>query len=315
MAVFRCGGRFRPDDHDLDKPACTYQAETPWRGRCPGCRGPYSCDRIGAERSKRKLSTAAAAQSLEDVKHTPSGIEGFDDLLKGGIAPSQVILLAGQPGTRKTSLSLTVLHGLTKQTTRPLLLASAEQNDNDLGMFCKMLGVTSDQVKLKGNVADLDDVLILCDEIKPMAMVLDSMQAVSNNCGKSNELIGKAIVDYCKRTKMTTIIISHMTKNFDVKGGTGAPHYVDTILAFEPFIPELDGDPIEMFGRQALRDIGIDYSPINAGEKIENLRLLKSVMKNRYGSVGAMSYFFTTPEGGLAQLKKKTKIIPFGRVD
>lgn len=313
MAVWKCAGRFRIDP-ETDEPICTYKADKPWGPRCPSCDRPYSCDKIGVERSGRKLSSAA--QSVDpgiQAKHIATGIDGFDLLTNGGIVESQSILLAGPSGSRKTSLMLMVLDQLTKNTTRPLLIASAEQNDKDVLMFCDMLGIRNDKLKIMGNASHIEDVLSICDELRPLMLVLDSLQAISASSGQASHEIARRFAKYCKGKKMCGVAINHMNKTLDITGSTGASHYIDTVLAFEPFIPELDGDPAKLFGEAVLRENQIHYNRKEPDEKIENLRILKSIIKNRYGSIGSQAYYFTAKDGKIVPLEKKSNVLVYAR--
>jgi len=303
MAVFRCGG-YRRTDPETDKPLCDFKSTRRWHGRCPKCKGPWDCLKQGTDGSKRKLASAAEANDPDlQVKHIPTGEEGIDYLTAGGVVESQLILLAGGSGTRKTSTMLRVLNGLTKQTTRPLLFASAEMNTVDLKLFCQTMKVTDEQVKLMGDVVNIYDVLNVCDEIRPLVLVVDSLQAVSKNSSQPDETIAHVLMQYCKRTKMCAVIINHVTSTLAIKGGTGAPHYVDTILFYEPFIPKMDGHPRDMFGRQALDAAGIVVGS-DREQPVDNLRVLVVFMKNRYGGgVGKKVYYATTPDGDIVQLK------------
>lgn len=310
--MFRCAG-YRRTNPETDEPECDYRSDKQWRGRCPKCRQPYACERLGSSLpSRRQLARASESLSTEfDVKHIPTGVEGIDDLTVGGICESQMILLAGGSGTRKTSLMLRMLGGLARRTSRPLIFASAEMNEPDLMSFCRTMGVDHENVLLMGDVVNHQDVLNVCDERKPLLLVLDSLQAVSRNSNQTDEYIAHALMQYCKRTKMCAVLINHVTSQLDIKGGTGAPHYVDTILFFEPFIPDIDGDPRSLFGRDALAACGLEYRGAEVSdEPVENLRVLKVHLKNRYGGgVGRRVYYATTPTGDIVQMKLKSNLL------
>ncbi len=256
----------------------------------------------------------------EGIKHKyiPTGIEGFDEVIGSsnghGVVESQSILLAGAAGSRKTSLALKLCEGLTKQTVRPMLMASGEQNNNDVLALCQLLKVSSSQIKIHGNTSNVYDILALCDNYKPFMGVFDSLQAISEGSGMNNEAVAKVITQYCKRTKMIAIIISHLTKDLSIKGGTGAPHYVDTICMYEPFIPSMDGNPVELFGRKVAQEIVWSG---DMEEKIPKLRVLVGGAhgKNRYGDIDQKAYFLTGDDGELVLLRKKPKVIPFGSRD
>lgn len=316
--IYKCAGRFRIDP-ETDEPICTYQSEKRWRGPCPSCCRPYNCDPIGVEKTAgRKIVTAA--QSIEPgVAHEyiQTGVGDFDSIIgpgsispgvkhPGGVVKSQVILLAGPQGSRKTSIALMVEEGLTKHTTRHMAHHSAEQNDRDLLAFCQLVGVVNEQVRLFGNSSNIHEILSRCDEDKPFATVFDSLQAIATDSGMTPETVATMIARYSKRTSMISIIISQMTAQLNIKSGTGAPHIVDTLMTFEPYRPSIDGTPRQLFGKRVAREIGYD-AVAAAEDDLPHLRVLigGSAGKNRYGDINQRAYVWTPPGGGLRWLKKK----------
>lgn len=309
--IFKCMGRDRRDDEGT--PICTYQSEVRWSGRCPGCGQTYECRAFGTQRSGKKFASAADSNDPKhEIKRIETGQDAFDRLLGGGLVASQAILLAGKPGTRKTSFMLQVLDSLAKKTTRPVLYASAEQNVNDVMMFCRVVGATSENLKIMGNVSHVDDFLNQCSEMKPVAAVMDSLQSLAQNSGANVDKIAHFFVDYCKRTKMVGVAINHMTNQLDIKGGTGPAHDVDTVLIFEPYIPDLDGSLTGNFGKAALQELEIDYDAQDEKSPVENLRVLTTYLKNRYGSIGDKVYLYTTRSGEIVELKKRKLVTARG---
>lgn len=284
-----------------------------WKGPCPNCGGLWAIEKKREIAASKLANAAQADDPAMKIKYVETGVRGFDRILSGGIVESQAILLAGSSGSRKTSLMLVVLNALAERKKRPVLFATAEQNEKDAKMFCNTMQVFSEHVKIMGNVSDLDEVFDTCKELEPVMVVIDSLQAVSRNSQQSEETLAFEIVQYFKRTSMCVVMTNHMTTGFGIKGGTGAPHYVDTVLAFEPFIPALDGDPSKLFGERALHDANVIWNRKDPEEKIHNLRVLTSVLKNRYGSIGDKVFFHTQKDGSLVQLEEKPKVLMFGR--
>ncbi|HEX4920512.1 MAG TPA: ATPase domain-containing protein, partial [Candidatus Bathyarchaeia archaeon] len=60
----------------------------------------------------------------------PTGIEGFDALVEGGLPRGSLVLLAGNPGAGKTSFSAKYLHyGVTKRNEPGIYVSFAESRE------------------------------------------------------------------------------------------------------------------------------------------------------------------------------------------
>ena len=75
-----------------------------WAGRCPGCGawGTIEEDGVRSSSSGRPLETLAHEDA--DERRVSTGLPGIDRVLGGGLVPSTVALLAGEPGIGKVYL-------------------------------------------------------------------------------------------------------------------------------------------------------------------------------------------------------------------
>jgi len=62
----------------------------------------------------------------------PTYIEGFDDVLGGGVPKGSVVLVCGTPGTMKTSLTFSILYHNVKNHGSKALYISLEEGHDDL---------------------------------------------------------------------------------------------------------------------------------------------------------------------------------------
>ncbi len=81
-------------------------------------------------------------------------VDGLDELLNGGIPEGSAILIAGAPGTMKTSLSYYILHENAAHGTRGLYV-SLEQSRPSLLEHMEGLGLMPDAVQKDLSVLDL----------------------------------------------------------------------------------------------------------------------------------------------------------------
>lgn len=251
--------------------------------------------------------TAASSATMKKAKRYSTGVEPFDLSLSGGVAKAQSLLIAGLPGCRKTSIVMQSLDGLSKVTDRPLLFVSAEQSDVGVLEICRLNSVANEQIIIHPNNLyhnTIESVLQRCDEIKPFALALDSLQPAAKNSGLTDEAAAKMIADYCQRTKMIGFIICQLTGSLSFKGGQGPSYYVDTLVMFEPFRPSVDGDPVDLFGRKIAKEVIGYTAQMRALDTVERLRVLVggAYGKNRCGDIDVRSYVYTTKAGEMVHL-------------
>jgi DNA repair protein RadA/Sms len=75
-----------------------------WAGRCPGCGAWGTIEEAGGGSSFGSLETLAHEDA--DERRVSTGLPGIDRVLGGGLVPSTVALLAGEPGIGKSTLLL-----------------------------------------------------------------------------------------------------------------------------------------------------------------------------------------------------------------
>src|SRR5215831_15499287 len=113
------------------------RTEPRWLGRCPGCGGwstliEESAPSADARAASPRRAAAARAVvplsevSLEQADRLRTGIPELDRVLGGGLVPGSLVLLGGEPGVGKSSLTAAMLARLGQQ--RRVLLVSGEES-------------------------------------------------------------------------------------------------------------------------------------------------------------------------------------------
>ena len=82
-------------------------------------------------------------------------IEGFDRILEGGIPQGHIVLLAGTPGTMKSSISYYMLYNHAVESGRTSVYVTLEQSRDSLLRQMEKMGMASDKVADKVHVLDL----------------------------------------------------------------------------------------------------------------------------------------------------------------
>jgi DNA repair protein RadA/Sms len=75
-----------------------------WAGRCPGCGAWGTIEEAGGGSAALHLALETLAHEDADERRVSTGLPGVDRVLGGGLVPSTVALLAGEPGIGKVYL-------------------------------------------------------------------------------------------------------------------------------------------------------------------------------------------------------------------
>ena len=82
-------------------------------------------------------------------------IDGFDRILEGGVPTGHIVLLAGTPGTMKSSLSYYMLYNHALENNVCSVYVTLEQSRESLLRQMEKMGMHTDSVKDQLNVLDL----------------------------------------------------------------------------------------------------------------------------------------------------------------
>lgn len=249
-----------------------------WLGKCPECTKWNTFveeARIRGTGISSSASKPATAQPLDRItgeadKRMMTRVAELDRVLGGGLVAGSVVLIGGEPGVGKTTLLLQAMAKLA-EAGRSVLYVSGEESPLQIRLRAGRLGISGDNLLLLVENS-LENIIGEIDRLKPSAVVLDSVQAVSSASSPSppgtiaqvREVAGRLIA-HAKREGMSTFLIGHVTKEGSIAGPKILEHMVDTVLYFE-------GDP------------GHHYRIIRAS-------------KNRYGSTNEVGIFHMGDKG------------------
>ena len=259
---------------------CGYESAK-WMGQCPSCRqwntfaeepaAPKSAP--GASGTKRRAagSPLPLSQVPEDSSaRILTGISELDRVLGGGIVRGSLVLIGGDPGIGKSTLLLQVCRQLSDQGLS-VLYVSGEESMQQIKMRSVRIGSFTDALRLYCETS-LDDIQAVIEQMKPQAVVIDSIQtmyneAVSSSPGSVSQVRESTgiLMRIAKTMQIPIFIVGHVTKEGNVAGPRVLEHMVDTVLYFE-------------------------------GERKEAYRILRAV-KNRFGSTNEIGVFEMREEG------------------
>jgi len=264
-----------------------------WLGRCPSCGewNTYVEEIIQSSSAKGKsggtrVSTGARAIpvgqiSTQDQERISLHNEELDRLLGGGLVPGSVILIGGEPGIGKSTLSLQIpLHAPHLLT----LYVSGEESARQIRMRAERLApaVGTDNCLVLCETM-LENILERAREIKPALLIIDSIQTVysqllDSSPGSVTQVreCAATLLRYAKETHTPVILVGHITKDGSIAGPKILEHIVDVVLQFE-------------------------------GDNTHTYRMLRS-FKNRYGSTAELAIFEMT-QTGLREVKNPSEML------
>jgi DNA repair protein RadA/Sms len=252
-----------------------------WLGRCPECQAWGSITEAGATRMRiaaGPVSSPARPISqvdAEEARSRTTGVAELDRVLGGGLVPGAVVLLAGEPGCGKSTLSLS-LAAKTAAQGSPTLYVTGEESAAQLRLRAGRTGALNEHLWVAAET-DLSAVLAHIDTVKPRLLIVDSVQTIGSaqvdgSAGGVTQIraITAALIGVAKERGIATVLVGHVTKDGSIAGPRLLEHLVDVVLHFE-------------------------------GDRHSTLRLLRAV-KNRYGAADEIGCFQMNDTGieGLA---------------
>ncbi len=248
-----------------------------WVGRCPECGefGTVVEERIAPPTvAIRQASTQPlSVQDHAAADRIPTGIDEVDRVLGGGIVPAGVVLLAGEPGVGKSTLSLQIAMSL--GTSHGVLLVCGEEAPQQVKARAMRLGAIPEGVRTLADPelpAVLGAIQSLGEGDGTSIAIVDSIQTIfdpeiPSAPGSVSQVreCGARLVRAARDNGVTVILVGHVTKEGVVAGPRVLEHLVDVVLNFE-------------------------------GDRSSGVRILRG-LKNRFGSTQEAGFFHMASDG------------------
>lgn len=191
-----------------------------------------------------------------------------DRILGGGLVKGSLVLIGGEPGIGKSTLSLQIpLHCPHLKT----LYVTGEESARQVKLRASRIGGDDSGCMIYSETL-MENIIAQAREIEPDLMVVDSVQTmfsqtVESSPGSVTQIRETAamLLRFAKETGVPIILIGHITKEGSIAGPKILEHIVDVVLQFE-------------------------------GENKGTYRLLRSI-KNRFGSTSELAVFEMTGKG------------------
>ena len=275
------------------------QESQKWIGKCPAC-GQWntfkeivvSPPKAGGARGGLNKGTSAQTSALQTGKvlrlreissHDDPRIDMHDEelnrVLGGGLVPGSIVLLGGEPGIGKSTLSLQTMLNMPE---KKILYVSGEESAHQLKMRAERLGGENENFMLLTENS-LEAIFDQIKEVQPELVVIDSIQTimtedVESSAGSIAQVreCASALLRFAKTSGVPVILIGHITKEGTLAGPKILEHIVDTVIQFE-------GDQHYMY------------------------RILRSI-KNRFGSTAELG-IYEMLQNGLRQVSNPSELL------
>lgn len=225
--------------------SCGY--ETPkWLGKCPSC-GEWNTisEHVVAKESGSSARMTSAPRveprKVQDIEEHATvrvdvGNAEVNRVLGGGMVPGSLILLGGEPGIGKSTLSLQL--ALTDNGLRTLYV-SGEESAEQIKMRASRLGIHNQECTVFTETL-LENIVTQIEELRPDMVIIDSIQTMSSDLVESSagsvtqiRECASTLLKVAKTLGITIFIIGHITKDGSIAGPKILEHIVDVVLQFE----------------------------------------------------------------------------------
>lgn len=266
-----------------------------WLGKCPGC-GRWNtlveeerAKKAGRGRRARSVRPAKPVRlsdvAAQEKRRQSTGSAELDRVLGGGLVSGSLLLVGGEPGIGKSTLTLQVCDRLARGKV-PVLYVSGEESAEQIRLRSERLAVQPEGISLLCSV-ELGEIIEAVNEVQPGFLVIDSIQTIYSSeltsaPGSVSQVreCAAELLRLAKAQTVTTVLIGHVTKYGAIAGPKTLEHMVDTVLYFE-------------------------------GEQFQQYRIVRAV-KNRFGPTDEIGVFEMS-DAGLTEVSNPSQFFLSGR--
>lgn len=261
-----------------------------WVGKCTAC-GEWNTiveELIQKEKPRSWSSNTTTKKATKVVKISEIYVtqesridtqnNELNRVLGGGLVGGSVILLGGEPGIGKSTLSLQMALALNKK----VLYISGEESANQLKMRAERISSQNDHCFILTET-NTQQIFQQVPEIQPEVIIIDSIQTLHTNSieaspGSISQIreTTAELISYAKETSTPVILIGHITKEGQIAGPKILEHMVDVVLQFE-------------------------------GDRNHTYRILRA-QKNRFGSTAELG-IYEMLNNGLREVSNPSEIL------
>jgi DNA repair protein RadA/Sms len=250
-----------------------------WVGRCAGC-GAFNTmvEELSAPKKVSKRQIGERREQVMALKMIPeqetarfkTSINELNIVLGGGVVPSSLTLIGGEPGIGKSTLLLQLAAEL-GNAGKTVLYVSGEESPYQIRMRAERLGLADASVLFVAET-DVDIIIDVIKREQPDMLIVDSIQTVyidtiASAPGSVTQIreCTAQFMRLAKQLHVSIFLVGQVTKDGNIAGPKLLEHMVDTVLYFE-------------------------------GEQQSDYRIIRTV-KNRFGSAHEIGVFLMQEDG------------------
>ena len=231
-------------------------AESPkWFGRCTSCDAWSSCSEevisVKPTSTTTNLRTSRSILSSKAISPKPININEVDQenfaridlhsgevnrVLGGGLVLGSMVLIAGEPGIGKSTLSLQLA---LKLFDKKVLYCSGEESAGQIKLRADRLGIENSNCMVYCET-NLENIILQIGEQIPDIVVIDSIQTlyseyIESSAGTLTQIreCSSSLLRVAKENSIPIILIGHITKDGAIAGPKVLEHIVDVVLQFD----------------------------------------------------------------------------------
>lgn len=220
-----------------------------WLGRCPSCGAWNSFTEEIIAKESGSIPAVVAGKSVPASKpqrvaeiecgttqRIDTGNGEVNRVLGGGLVAGSLILLGGEPGIGKSTLSLQL--ALSDNGLKTLYV-SGEESAEQIKLRAERIGIRNENCIVYTETL-LENIVAQIEEIRPDMVVIDSIQTmytdlIDSSAGSVSQIreCAATLLKYAKGSGTPIFIIGHITKDGTIAGPKILEHIVDVVLQFE----------------------------------------------------------------------------------
>jgi DNA repair protein RadA/Sms len=269
-----------------------------WIGKCPNCGqwNTFKEIRIAAESNSPAAKSVArnAIAGVDARKSRPTLLRDIDAqdepridmhdgelnrVLGGGLVQGSIVLLGGEPGIGKSTLTLQTVM---RMPEKKILYVSGEESEHQLKMRAERIAHPDNNCLILCDTS-LESILGHIKDVEPDIVVIDSIQTISTEDVESSagsiaqvRECAAALLRFAKTSGIPVILIGHINKEGTLAGPKILEHIVDTVIQFE-------------------------------GDQHYTYRILRSI-KNRFGSTSELG-IYSMRQDGLQEVSNPSELL------
>jgi len=142
---------------------------------------------------------------MEETKFVKTGIDGLDEIMRGGIVPNSSFLVTGGPGTGKSIMGLQFVIDGALKFNEPGVYITVEESADDIRYYARRLGWNIEELERKGLVTIIEQQVLERSMVKSLVSIEYIKQLVREKSAKRIVLDSLTLFNFMYSNDTTTL--------------------------------------------------------------------------------------------------------------